>query len=252
MKKDKKMTIRATPSENKERLKARFIKTSLDSFQKHETIEFVLTYAMPRSDVSTVSKRLIKTFKGLRGVFDAPRDELRAISGMTDNAVILIGFLKEMATLYLREGIMGKDVISSKNDVLEYLNLSLTGERVEKFIALFLNSRNELLAIETLHEGTINQTVVYPRKVIERAFKNNAHSVIFVHNHPSGDPAPSAVDRQLTGILHRAALAVDLVVQDHIIIGRDSHFSGREHGWFNSWPRPIERPLKSTKNLKRS
>ncbi|MFQ5428269.1 MAG: DNA repair protein RadC [Thermodesulfobacteriota bacterium] len=247
MEKDKKMTATASPGENKERLKARFLKTALNSFQKHETIEFVLTYAMPRSYVSPVAKRLLKTFKGLRGVFDATCDELRVVEGMTENAVVLIGFLKEMATLYLRERIMGKDVISTKKDVLEYLNLSLSGERVEKFIALFLNARNELLAIETLHEGTINQTVVYPRKVIERAFKNNAHSVIFVHNHPSGDPAPSAVDRQLTGILHRAAIAVDLVVQDHIIIGRDKHFSGRESGWFNGGARPFGRRVIANK-----
>jgi len=245
MRKDMAMMKKASQMrDHKKKLMARFMKTSLDGFQTHETIEFVLTFAMPRSNVRPVAKRLIKTFKGLRGVFDAPQGELRGIEGITDNAVVLIKFLKEMAALYLRERIMGKDVIGSKKDVLEYLNLSLSGERVEKFIALFLNSRNELLAIETLHEGTINQTVVYPRKVIERAFKNNAHSMIFVHNHPSGDPAPSTVDRQLTGMLHRAAHAVDLVVQDHIIIGRDEHFSARESGWFDGGPRPIVRRVR--------
>jgi len=234
------MTVTAAQiSENKTKLKARFLKTALEGFQRHETLEFVLTFAMPRSDVKPVAKRLLKAFKGLRGVFDAPSDELRSIEGLSENAVVLIKLLKDMSAFYLRERIMGQDVISSKKDVLEYLNLSLSGERVEKFIVLFLNSRNELLAIETLHEGTINQTVVYPRKVIERAFKNNAHSMIFVHNHPSGDPAPSTVDRQLTGLLHRAAHAVDLVVKDHIIIGRDEHFSARESGWFNGGPRPL-------------
>jgi len=240
------MTLTAAQiSENKTRLKKRFLKTALDGFQKYETMEFVLTFAMPRSNVKPVAKRLIKTFKGLRGVFDAPSDELRGIEGLSENAVVLIKLLKDMSAFYLRERIMGKDVISSKKDVLEYLNLSLSGERVEKFIVLFLNSRNELLAIETLHEGTINQTVVYPRNVIERAFKNNAHSMIFVHNHPSGDSAPSAVDRQLTGLLHRAAHAVDLDVKDHIIIGRDEHFSARESGWFNGGPRPLGRRTNS-------
>jgi len=242
MRKDRKMSAKASSARDyRKKLMARFMKTSLEGFQKHETIEFVLTFAMPRSNVKPVARRLIKSFRGLRGVFDAPAEELRCVEGITENAVVLIKFMKEMAALYLRERIMGKDVIRSKKDVLDYLNLSLSGERVEKFIALFLNSRNELLAIETLHEGTINQTVVYPRKVIERAFRNNAHSMIFVHNHPSGDPAPSTVDRQLTGMLHRAAHAVDLVVQDHIIIGRDDHFSARESGWFDGGPRPLGR-----------
>jgi len=245
------MTLTAAQiSENKTKLKARFLKNALKGFQRQETVEFVLTYAMPRSNVRPVAKRLLKKFKGLRGVFDAPMDELRGIEGLSENAVVLIKLLKDMSALYLRERIMGKDVIGSKKDVLEYLNLSLSGERVEKFIVLFLNSKNELLAIETLHEGTINQTVVYPRKVIERAFKNNAHSMIFVHNHPSGDSTPSTVDRQLTGMLHRAAHAVDLVVTDHIIIGRDEHFSARESGWFKGGPRPLGRRLASEKAIK--
>jgi DNA repair protein RadC len=121
--------------------------------------------------------------------------------------------------------------VSSPQEALDYLNMTLSGERVEKFMAIYMNSKNEVLAVEVLHEGTINQTVVYPRKAIEKAFRHNAHSVIFVHNHPSGDASPSGLDRELAGVLERAAEAVDLVVHDHLIIGRDKHFSARENGW---------------------
>ncbi|MFQ5442512.1 MAG: DNA repair protein RadC [Thermodesulfobacteriota bacterium] len=223
------------------RLKERYKKNSLTGFNNHEIIEFVLSFAMPRSDVRTIARRLIKKFKGLRGVFDATPEELRGVKEIGENAVVLIRLFKEVGAVYMRERVMGRDVLRSRKDVLDYLHLYLSGERVEKFLAIFLNSKNEVLAIETLHEGTINQTVVYPRKVIERAFKHNAHSIIFVHNHPSGDSSPSGVDWQLTGVLDRATRAVDLIVQDHIIIGRDRNFSAKDSGWLGGRPIPLTR-----------
>ncbi|MFQ5465290.1 MAG: RadC family protein [Thermodesulfobacteriota bacterium] len=221
--------------ENRKRLQERFLRGALDGFHSTEILEFLLAYASPRADVKACVRSLVERFGDIRGVFDASIDELSA-AGMNENAAILIKLVKDVAGEYLKERMTGKDVIGSPADLLDYLNLTLSGERVEKFLAIYLNSNNEALAIEVLHEGTINQTVVYPRKAIELAFRHNAHSVIFVHNHPSGDAAPSRVDRELAGALDRAAEAVDLIVHDHIIIGRDTHFSARENGWFSGPP----------------
>ncbi len=216
---------------HRERLRERFRKAGVEGFHDYEVLELLLTYALPRRDVKPLSKMLIQRFGGLRGVFDADFDELCSVPGVGDYTATLIKLLKETASCYLKERMLGKDVIRSPRDVIDYLNLSLSGEKVEKFLAIYLNSRNEVLGVEVLHEGTLHQTVVYPRKVIERAFKHNARSVIFVHNHPSGDPAPSKNDRELTDELRRAARAVDIIVHDHLIIGRNSHFSAREMGW---------------------
>jgi len=218
--------------ESRKRLQERFLRGALDDFHSSEILEFLLAYASPRADVKARVTSLVNRFGDIRGVFDASIDELCA-AGMNENAAILIKLVKDVAGEYLKERMTGKDVIGCPADLLDYLNLTLSGERVEKFLAIYLNSNNEALAIEVLHEGTINQTVVYPRKAIELAFRHNAHSVIFVHNHPSGDATPSGVDRKLAGVLDRAAEAVDLVVHDHIIIGRDTHFSARENGWFS-------------------
>ena len=98
-------------------------------------------------------------------------------------------------------------------------------------MVIYLTTKNELIEVEILEEGTINQTAVYPRKIIECALRHNAAALIFVHNHPSGDPTPSQTDRQLTDALEKAALSIDIAVHDHIIIGKNTHFSGREHGW---------------------
>lgn len=225
--------------EHKKDLRERFKKSALEGFQSHEALEMVLSYAIPNRDVKGLAKTIIQRFKGLRGVMDATHEELRS-AGLNENAAVLIRLVKDTAGVYLKERMQGKDVIRSSKDVLNYLNLTLSGERVEKFLAVYLNARNEVLAVETLHEGTINQTAVYPRKAIELAFKHNARGVIFVHNHPSGDPTPSAVDRQLAVVLDRAALAVDLLVHDHIIIGKSRHFSARESGWTSGQPANVQ------------
>ncbi|HAO92620.1 MAG: hypothetical protein A2X99_04245 [Deltaproteobacteria bacterium GWB2_55_19] len=225
--------------ERKKRLKERFKAGSLDSFHNLEILELLLAYAVPGKDIKALAAALIQRFKSFRAVFDASQEDLRTVPGMGESAALLIRLVKDMAGVYLRERLSGKDLIRNPKDVLDYLNLTLSGERVEKFLAIYLNSRNELLAIETLHEGTINQTVVYPRKAIEKAFKHNAKAVIFVHNHPSGDSTPSGVDRQLTKTLDRAALAVDIIVHDHIIIGKSNHFSARENGWIIGGPTPL-------------
>jgi DNA repair protein RadC len=213
------------------RLRERFIKSGLEGFHDYEAVELLLTYAIPRRDVKPLAKILIQRFKGLRGVFDATLEELSTVKGVGENAAVLIKLLKEAAGAYLKEGVMKKDVVRSAKDVVDYLNLTLSGEKVEKFLALYLNSKNEILGVETLHEGSIDRTFVYPRKAIENAFKHNARSVIFVHNHPSGDPTPSEVDRKLTKELEAAASALDIIVHDHIIIGEKTHFSGKERGW---------------------
>lgn len=236
---------RLTPDKKKhgKSLRENLQKGALDGFNGIEILDLILSYAVQKGDVKAISRALVHKFKGLRGVFDATAEELRSFSGVGENAAVLIKLMKEAAGVYLKERMMGKDVIRCPKDVIEYLHLTLSGERVEKFLAIYLNSRNEALAVEILHEGTINQTVVYPRKAIEKAFKHNAYGMIFVHNHPSGDATPSETDRQLAKVLDRAALAVDLAVHDHLIIGKTRHFSARENGWITGCPSKMPKPV---------
>jgi DNA repair protein RadC len=119
-------------------------------------------------------------------------------------------------------------------EIQDYLEFALSGERIEKFLAVYLDSGGFVITVETLFEGTINQTAVYPRKAVEAAFKHGAASLIVAHNHPSGDSTPSESDRLLTQGLVFAARAVDLEVIDHIIIGKGNRFSAREAGWLEN------------------
>ncbi len=102
--------------------------------------------------------------------------------------------------------------------------------RDEQFRMVYLNAKNEMLHDEIIQEGTVDQTAVYPRKIVERALAAGAVSVILVHNHPSGDPDPSAHDRRLTEALVAATKLLSIRVHDHIIIGRYGYYSFAENG----------------------
>lgn len=217
--------------ERREDLKERFTRGAHGGLRSDEILELILGYAIQKGDVKALSGRLIKRFGGLRGVFEATHEELMAVAGIGETTAVLIRLVKGVSKAFLKERIIGKDAVRCTKDVLDYLDMTLSGERIEKFLAIYLNARNEVLSVEVLHEGTINQTAVYPRKAIELAFRHNASAMIFVHNHPSGDPTPSGMDRQLTRVLDRAASAVDLIVHDHIVIGRNRHVSMRDRGW---------------------
>ena len=122
-----------------------------------------------------------------------------------------------------------KNVISSPKAVYNYLQASLRGSKDEIFKAIFLNTANRPVKAETIHVGTVNKAVVYPRKVVEHALKNKATSVILAHNHPGGSLTPSEDDKNITQALIKALGTVDVNVLDHIIIGLEGYFSFKEH-----------------------
>lgn len=100
----------------------------------------------------------------------------------------------------------------------------------EEFIVLYLNNQNQLLAHETLFTGTLSHTEVHPREVVKRALYFNAAAVIFAHNHPSGEVAPSQADKAITQRLVQALMLVEIRVPDHLIVGGRQIFSFVEHG----------------------
>jgi len=210
---------------HRQRLRQRFLQGGAGALQDYELLELLLTYAIPRADVKPLAKDLLKHFGSFPGVLDATPEALMAVTGVKEASAALLPLVKACAAHYLKEGVLKRPRISSLSALVDYCRTSMGGLADEQFRVLFLNSQNEIMAEEIVQEGTVNQTVVYPRKVLELALKHKATGLILVHNHPSGNLTPSAADLELTRSLVKASHALNLTVHDHLIISRQGYFS---------------------------
>jgi DNA repair protein RadC len=193
--------------------------------QDYELLELLLTFAIPYSDVKPLAKQLIQHFGSFTRVLDATPEALMEVQGVRDYSATLIRLVKACAEYYLKEEVLERPRISSLSALVDYCRTAMGGLPDEQFRVIFLNSQNEIIAEEIVQEGTVNQTVVYPRKVLELALKHKASGLILVHNHPSGNLTPSAADLELTRSLVKASRSLNLTVHDHLIISRQGHFS---------------------------
>ena len=180
------------------RLREKFLKNGLPSFLDHEIIELLLTLGTPRQDCKRAAKEALKQFRSLSGVLEAPPDDLQKVKGVGPHNVFGVRFIQEVPRRYLRERMMNRPVCHSSKEVFDYLYHSLRDARREKFKVLFMDAKNRIIEEKTISEGTVDSSAVYPREVIKSALKFDASSLIFVHNHPSGDPTPSESDRDIT------------------------------------------------------
>ena len=216
--------------EHRRRIKERFIKDGLESFRDYEALELMLTYAISRKDVKPLAKALLKRFETFEKVLAAPVHDLTTVPGIGEHAAILINFSRQCTQYYLRRTIEKREMISSLNDLVDYCKAAMAHLGDEQFRVVYLNAKNEIIKDDVLQEGTVDQTAVYPRKIIERALNLKAVALILVHNHPSGNPEPSLQDRQLTNSIIAAAATMDIRIHDHIVIGRNGYRSFREEG----------------------
>jgi len=215
---------------HRKRLRERFTQSGLTAFLDYEIVELLLTLGTSRKDCKPQAKEAITRFKTLRGVLEAPPDELRRIKGITAHNVFVIKFMQEITREFLKEQVLDKPYCRSSREVFDYLYHSMRDLKKEIFKVMFLDSQNRVVVIEDLFEGTLNASAIYPREIIQGAVKHNAAALIFVHNHPAGNPQPSDNDKRMTQDLVFAGNIMQLKVLDHIIIGDNRYFSFADAG----------------------
>ena len=201
----------------------------MEGWLDYEVLELVLSYAIPRKDTKPIAKELLARFKTLNGVLDADRKELESVNGLSKHSALFLNLLKDITILYMEKGIHRRDLLSSPQAVCNYLMVSLKGLSDEEFRMLFLDSRNQLIAMEVLKTGTVNRAIVFPRKIVERALYHHAVGVVIAHNHPSGSLEPSVEDHDMTEAIKKALITVDIILLDHIVIGGNDYFSFKEN-----------------------
>lgn len=222
---------------HRRRLREKFLRSGLDAFLDYEIIELLLTLATPRRDCRESAREALRRFKNLRGVLEATPEELQEIRGIGPHNIFGLKFVHEVARRFLRERMMSRPYCRSSREVFDYLFHSLRDLKKEKFKVLFLDVKNQIIEEKTLFEGTVDASAVYPREIMKEALKHNASALIFVHNHPSGDPEPSLCDKEITRELVFAATIMQLKVLDHIIIGNNRYFSFADSGLIDSYER---------------
>jgi DNA repair protein RadC len=215
---------------HRKRLRERFTQSGLTAFLDYEIVELLLTLGTSRKDCKPQAKEAITRFKTLRGILEAPPDELRRIKGITAHNVFVIKFMQEITREFLKEQVLDKPYCRSSREVFDYLYHSMRDLKKEIFKVMFLDSQNRVVVIEDLFEGTLNASAIYPREIIQGAVKHNAAALIFVHNHPAGNPQPSDNDKRITQDLVFAGNIMQLKVLDHIIIGDNRYFSFADAG----------------------
>ncbi len=215
---------------HRQRLREKFLNSGLDGFHDYEIIELLLTLGTPRTDCKQPAKDALKKWGSLKAVLEAPPKELKKIKGIGDHNVFGLKLTQDVARRYLADRIVDMDYIQSSEDVLNYLRHNLRDKSQELFMVIYLNGRNQILKMETLFEGTLNTSAVYPREVVKKALENDASALVLVHNHPNGNPSPSQEDLTITKKLKEAARTIDIYIHDHLIIAGNDVYSFSDHG----------------------
>lgn len=217
---------------HRQRLRERFLRSGLEGLADYEVVELLLTLAIPRSDVKQPAKRLVQRFGSLRGILDAPVEELQRVEGIGAVAPVALKVVRAAATLYLRQAAEGVEVLAEPDRLAEFWKMRIGALSHEVFQVGYLDSAGRLLrdGVETLEEGTVDRAAVYPRRLVEAALRRSAAALIAAHNHPNGSVQPSEHDKLLTRAIVLAAEAVSLKVVDHLIVSADDAFSFRKAG----------------------
>lgn len=215
---------------HRERLRRRFLDGGFERFSDEEVVEFLLTLGTPRGDVKFSAREALAHFGSLSAVLAAPMEKLIKINGIGQKNGLYLKFVHQVAARYLRDRAEGKPFFGSSRAVFDYLFHSMRDLKREIFKVLFLNRKNEMIQDQDVFYGTLTGSAVYPREIMALALEKRAAGLVFVHNHPSGDPAPSAEDQRITRDLTWAARLLTVQVVDHIIIGFNSYYSFADQG----------------------
>lgn len=196
-----------------------------------ELLALLLRTGVAGTHVLQLAQQLLDHFGGIAGLLQAGAEDLRRIKGLggTAKRAELLAVL-ELSRRALAQQLAQRPLFDAPQAVKDYLRLHLAARPHEVFAVLFLDSQHRLLAMEELFRGTLNQTSVYPREVVQRALHHHAAAVVLAHNHPSGDVEPSRADEALTQTLKAALALVDVRVLDHIVVGPGKALSMAERG----------------------
>lgn len=215
-------------SGHRQRARQRFLEVGGEVLQDYELLELALHILLPRRDTKALAKLLLARFGSFSAVFAAAPERLAEIDGLGETTIANLKVMQAIGQRFSRDRLKSdKPILGSWSELIDYCHAQMAYENIEQFRILFLDKKNRLIADEVQQRGTVDHTPVYTREVIKRTLELSSTAIILVHNHPSGDPAPSAADVQMTRAIVDVAKPLGITVHDHIIIGKSGHASLR-------------------------
>ncbi len=216
-----------------ERPRERLQKLGIEALSAQEILALILGRGVAGESVMVTAQRLLSRFGSLKGIASASVEELSQVKGIgvAKGSQIKAAFeLANRVEGYSEAG--NKPLVKTPEDVVGLVRGRLKGKKKEHFLALLLDTRNQLIKVAEISVGSLDSSLVHPREVFKEAISATAASVIFAHNHPSGDPTASEDDIRLTKRLAEAGEIVGIDVLDHIIISDGNYLSLKREGLF--------------------
>ena len=220
------LTMREWPASERPREKLQQI--GPQSLSNAELIAILLRVGSVGEDVVALSQRLLVQYGGLPGLHGAIFGTLVGEHGMGEAKTCALKAALELGRRLMLDPGQERMQVRSPHDVASLLMMEMGGLEHECLRTVLLNTKNHVLAIPTIYQGSVNQMGIRTGEVFREAVRHNATAMIVVHNHPSGDPTPSPEDIQVTRTLIEAGKMMDIDVLDHLVIGRQKYVSLKE------------------------
>jgi DNA repair protein RadC len=201
-----------------------------DGSSETGTLQMLLELVLDEAPSALLAAKLIDRFGSLGSVVSASAEALHTIAGVAASTIALLKLVHHVTFRIAHAEVKARPVLNNWDKLIDYLTVSMAYEPIEQLRVLFLDNRNTLIADEVMGRGTVNFVNVHPREVVKRALALEATAVIIVHNHPSGCSKPSRDDVTMTKIIQAALDPIEIILHDHIIIGKGNYYSFRRSG----------------------
>jgi len=213
-----------------DRPRERLLRLGAEALSTVELLTILIGSGNRACPADDMARRLTAAFPSLRQLAGRSADDLLRLEGIGTATAARLAAALELGRRLQQERRERQPTLSSPRSVWRHLALELRDRERERFLALCLNTRNELIREVVVSVGSLNASIVHPREVFKPALACSAAGLVIAHNHPSGDPAPSREDREVTRAITEAGRILDVPLHDHVIIGADSYFSFKDSG----------------------
>ena len=217
-------------SGHRDRLRKKFLSNGFDGLEKHEVLELVLYYGIPRKDTNPIAHKLLDCFGSISAVMDAPIDKLKE-AGISENCAIYLKMIPQICRMYMEDKHNNKDKIIDSNNIGDKLKYKFVGRDYEAVVLMLMDSKYKEVFCGVVSKGSVSACEIYVRKIKELAVLYNAKFAVLSHNHPSGLALPSNDDIVTTKKIYNALRLIDVALIDHIIVADDDYVSLNESGF---------------------